>query len=396
MKQRDKEGNGVKKGIGALALAFLLLCGAVSSAQEDMRVYIAKGTMGRREAKRLVEWLGETLPQGTWTAVLGEDGESLRELVMADQAPQLVICAPGEALPWAKEGMLLALDGEDKEDEGIAQAVLDACTAEGVLFMRPLWAEHRQIAVNARLLARRGYGSLLGEMEHPVWYPMELNQMLEDFALDGTPGLEIWLEGEDDGAALEALLQGIGGGALLSEDGRYDEEGAALDALAWLQIMVSQGQIGIAESREAALERFAAGETAFFIDWTSQEETRSGARLERAGVELEVRPYPSSSGMPVRAFEVVGAAAFRTERGAQALLACAALRQLEQDAPVWLVPEERGIREDGAQWLPPLSASDTGVTLRRLLDRAVREVTAGEADARWAERGIAAAMRALR
>lgn len=397
MKQRDKEGNGVKKGFGALVLAFLLLCGAASSAQEEMRVYVARGVMSRQEAQRLVEWLGETLPQGTWTAVLGEDGKSLRELVMADQAPQLAICAPGEALPWAKEGLLLALDDEEgEEEEGIAQEVLDACTADGALFMRPLWAEHRQIAVNARMLSRRGYGSLLGELEHPVWYPMELNQMLEDFALDGTPGLEIWLEGEDDGAALEALLQGIGGGALLGEDGRYNEDGAALEALSWLQIMASQGQIGVAESREAALERFAAGETAFFIDWTPQEEARSAARLERAGVELEARPYPSANGMPMHAFEVVGAAAFRTERGAQALLACAALRQMAQGAPVWLIPEERGIWRDGAQWLPPLSASDTGMTLRRLLQKAIREVNAAEADARWAERGIAAAMRALR
>ena len=62
----------MKKGFVALALAFLLLCGAAALAQEDMRVYIAQGAMDRQEAQRLAAWLNEELPQGAWTVVLGE------------------------------------------------------------------------------------------------------------------------------------------------------------------------------------------------------------------------------------------------------------------------------------------------------------------------------------
>lgn len=387
----------MKKGFVALALVFLLLCGAAASAQEEMRVYIAQGAMNRQQAQRLMAWLNEEIPQGTWTAVLGEDGASLRELVLSDRAPQMAICPPGEALAWAKEGLLLALDDEEATEEARVQPeVLACCTTSGTLFMRPLWACHRRIAVNARLLARRSYGALLDDMAHPVWYPMELNQMLEDFALAGTPGLEIWLDGEDDGAALEALLQGIGGGAMLDADGRYIEGGAALEGLAWLQIMAAQGQIGVAESRRQALEHFAAGKTAFFIDWTDAEEARSSVGLERAGVELMERPYPSSDGESVRAFEVIGAVVFRTERSAQALLSLTALRRLTDETQAWLLPQERAIWRDGAQWLPPLGASDAGSTLRHLLAGAVRGIISGEQDAAEAEQGIAAAMRALR
>ena len=159
--------------------------------------------------------------------------------------------------------------------------------------------------------------------------------------------------------------------------------------------MVAQGQIGVAQSRQEALEHFAAGETAFFIDWTQAEAQRSAVGLERAGVELVERPYPSSSGESVRAFEVIGAAVFRSERSAQALLSLTALRRLTDEEQAWLMPQERAIWRDGAQWLPPLDASDAGSTLRRLLARAIGDVLAGEQDAGEAERGIRAAMRAL-
>ena len=146
----------VKKGFVALALALLLLCGAAASAQEDMRVYIAQGAMKRQEAQRLVAWLNEEIPQGTWTAVLGEDGASLRELVLSDRAPQLAICPPGEALAWAKEGLLLALDDEEAmERERVQPEVLNSCTLNGTLFMRPLWASHRQMAAQLWQPARR-------------------------------------------------------------------------------------------------------------------------------------------------------------------------------------------------------------------------------------------------
>lgn len=49
--------------------------------------------------------------------------------------------------------------------------------------MVPLTATQRQIAVNRRLLERQHFDYLTSATEHPVWYPMEFDQLLEDFAL---------------------------------------------------------------------------------------------------------------------------------------------------------------------------------------------------------------------
>ena len=125
------------------------------------------------------------------------------------------------------------------------------------------------------------------------------------------------------------------------------------------------------------------------------EAQRSTVGLERAGVELVERTYPSSSGESVRAFEIIGAAVFRSERSAQALLSLTALRRLTDEEQAWLMPQERAIWRDGAQWLPPLDASDTGSTLRRLFAQAVRDVLSGGQGAGEAERAIRAAMRVL-
>ena len=134
----------MKKGMAAwmAALAALLLTALLSgaAAQEDMRVYIAQDALERHTAERIVALLQEAFPQGTWTAVYaGEEGD-LRALVLDDLAPQLAICAPQEARPWAQEGLLLALDGQTEELARIEPEVTDTCVLEETLFMLPLTA----------------------------------------------------------------------------------------------------------------------------------------------------------------------------------------------------------------------------------------------------------------
>ena len=56
-------------------------------------------------------------------------------------------------------------------------------------------------------------------IEHPIWYPMEFDQLLEEFALADHPALEIWPAEPETCGALEALLQALYGGAWLTEGG---------------------------------------------------------------------------------------------------------------------------------------------------------------------------------
>ena len=61
----------------------------------------------------------------------------------------------------------------------MAQQVLSACEQDGELFMIPLLAHHRQMAVNRRRLEQEHLSDLLDARTHPVWYPLELQQALE-------------------------------------------------------------------------------------------------------------------------------------------------------------------------------------------------------------------------
>ena len=387
----------MKKGMAAwmAALAALLMTALLSgaTAQEEMRVYIAQDALERHTAERIVALLQEAFPQGNWTAVYaGEEGD-LRALVLDDRAPQLAICAPQEARPWAQEGLLLALDGQTEELARIEPEVTDTCVLEETLFMLPLTARCREMAVNAELVNAHGFGYLLDPVAHPVWYPSELNQLLEEFAIHDQTAVDIWLE--DDGAALEAFLQAVGGGAMLQGDGAFDP-GAALTGLVWLRDMAQGGLISIAGSREEARSRFLAGETALFIDWTPEEEIRSAQAVSDAGLELRMVSYPTPLGVPVHAFELTGAAVFKSERSAQTVLALSALRFLAGDAGAQLAMGGRGIYRDDAFWLPALPLMDGGGTLRVLFAGAAGRVLDGAQSPQAAVAGLEGMMEAAR
>lgn len=387
----------MKKGLAAwmTALAALLVAALLSgaAAQEEMRVYVAQDALARQTAERVLVLLREAFPQGDWTAVYEEEEGDLRALVLGDQAPQLAICPPQEARPWAREGLLLALDGQAGSLARIEPEVTDTCVLEETLFMLPLAARCREMAVNEELVNAHGFGYLLDPVGHPVWYPSELNQLLEEFAIHDLTGMDIWLE--DDGAALEAFVQAVGGGAMLRSDGTF-EPGAAMTGLVWLRDMVLGGLVGVAGSREEALARFLAGETALFIDWTEEEETRSAQAVSEAELELRTLSYPTPLGLPVRAFELTGACVFVSERSAQTVLALSALRFLAGDAGAQAALGEDGIRRDDAFWLPALPLLDGGGTLRGLFAGAAGRVLDGAETPKAAVTGISAMMEAAR
>ncbi|MFR2494153.1 MAG: hypothetical protein ACLTBF_00025 [Christensenellales bacterium] len=101
----------------------------------------------------------------------------------------------------------------------IDEQVLGACVQDESLFMLPLVARHRQMAVNRRLMEKRRLDSMTNPIEHPLWYPMEFDQILEEFALADHPAMEIWPAEPENSGALEAMLQALYGGAWLDDKG---------------------------------------------------------------------------------------------------------------------------------------------------------------------------------
>ena len=191
----------------AAALFLLSLLAAGAMAQGTMRVYMGRDTLDDQTARQLVEMIGRAVPQAQWEAVLEEEtGESLRTLVLSDRAPALAVCAPGEALPWAKEGMLLPLQVAIAGQNRMQRQVLDCCVLEENLFMAPLLARHRCLAVNVRRFEEQRLGYMLDELTHPVWYPTEFYQILEEFLLDDETAMDVWPAQPQTSAALEALV----------------------------------------------------------------------------------------------------------------------------------------------------------------------------------------------
>lgn len=381
----------------AAAVGLLLVMMAAGAlAQETMRVYVAAGALEEETAQQLVEMIARAYPQNQWEMLhQSRTGESLRELVLRDGAPALAICTPGEARPWAQEGMLLPLQRLIGEQGRMQPQVLDACVLEETLFMAPLAARHRQMAVNVQRFEVRHLGHMLDHLAHPVWYPTEFYQILEEFLLAEETAMEVWQE--PDGAALEAMVQALYDGALLSEDGRRCTVSTPelCAGLRWMGEAVVSGLIGRAESREAALERFAAGETAIFPDWTAQEDALLGRELAARGMELEIVPYPASVGLPVRAFEVTGVSVFGQGDAATNAQALRAAVFLHENTQAQALLGNRLIWRDNAVWLPSLDAYARGATLRSLFGEAVRRVLAGEIDASRALEDVQAAMDAL-
>ncbi len=391
--------------IPALAAVLALLCGtaAAQEAAVPMRVYIEAGAMDTQTAERITALLARAFPAGAWAAELGgASGRSLREAVLADDAPQLAICSPASAMPWVREGLIVP-PGTFLPDEGLmAGPVVYACEWDGELFMVPLAARHRRVAVNGGVVQARKLGYLLGQTEHPVWYPSELYQVLEECALAGEPGMEIWPgdggpgdggPGDDDGAGLLAMVQALYGGAMLTDgaEAYVRDDSGATEAMAWLDAMVHGGLIGIAQSREQALERFMAGETALFIDWTDAESGRFAA--EMAAGDISLMPYPTALGVPVRAFELTGAIVFAQGDEAQRTLAMNAALFLHEDIQAQLALGDRAIWRDGCVWLPCLRAGKADSLLGGLFDAAVRDMVRGEITAKDAMELIRAGMK---
>ena len=381
----------------ALATALLLGLCAPGVAQEALTVYVSAEAMPLETAKQLTALLQREAASAQVELIAEEETDvTLRALVLRDEAPQLAICPPEEARLYAREGMLAAQAMPD--DARVAQQVLSACAQDGALFMLPLQARHRRLAVNRRMLDEQHLSELLDARTHPVWYPLELQQVMETLYDGGAPAMELWPPEPEDCAGLMALMQALYGGAFLSEDGQVCQAdcGSAVAALAWLQDMLEGGMIGWAPSREEALERFLSGETALFVDWTDADERTNCERIRESGLELCALAYPSSTGMPVHAFEVTGVAVFLTGDAQADARAQAAAAFLAQDVQVQQVLGDRAMAEDGAVWLPVISAHPQGSLLRTLLAQALGEALMQGRSATSALRGVTQALDAAK
>ena len=383
----------------AAVLFAVMLFGSGAVAQETMRVYIGRDALDMQTAQQLVEMIGRAVPQAQWETLPEEEtGESLRTLVLSDRAPALAICAPGEALPWAQEGMLLPLQAAIAGQSRMQRQVLDCCVLEENLFMAPLLARHRCLAVNVRRFEDQRLGYMLDELTHPVWYPTEFYQILEEFLLDDETAMDVWPAQPQTSAALEALVQAIYGGSLLSEDTALCQANAPeiRAGLRWLGETVACGLIGLAQSREDALARFVSGETAIFADWTAQEAARQKDALAENGVQVQTMPYPSSMGLPVRAFTLTGVCAFASGDAGTDALAVRAAAFLNENAQAQALLGSRAIWQDNAVWLPSLELGSRGATLRSLFCEAMRQVMSGETEPAEALEWVQAAMDALK
>ena len=384
MKHENKEGEHVKRLKGILAavwMLFAVLVSAGGAAQTAIDVFITEKAMENGQIRMLMELTKNEFPQAEWTYETQADtGRSLREMILDDDVPEIVICAPSEAYVWAKEDVFETMDAYAGDMTAVNSQVLSACTQDGRLYMAPLMASHRQIAVNRRLLESRHFGYLTSITEHPIWYPMEFDQLLEDFALAKTPALEIWTPRSEDCAALEALVQAIYGGTMLTEDGLHSQidHVNVRAGLEWLRDRVRNGMIERVESRQEALDHFLSGKTALFIDWTKADEQRYARQLRENGVELMTVPYPSSTGFTIRSFELTGACVPTGLENKARAMATRAVAFWCTDERAQIVLGDRGIGQDDAVWLPLQDADEVGVTLRRLMCGVVRDVLEGK------------------
>ena len=74
-----------------IVLALLIAAAAGARAQDiGMRVFVSRGALEERTAAELTALLGRTFSSAQWTLEM-EDGQTLRELVMDDCAPQIAI-----------------------------------------------------------------------------------------------------------------------------------------------------------------------------------------------------------------------------------------------------------------------------------------------------------------
>ena len=374
-----------------MAAFWLAAFAARAEGTPEIEIFAAKGAMQEETVLRLAALAQEAYPQAQWRVTFEEDvGLTLRELVLADRAPQVALCAPQEAMVWAREGLLSPLEGRVPALSMMAPEVVDACVLDETLYMAPLIATHRCIAVNAELLVARGMGYLLDARAHPAWVPSELYQAMEEVTLAGALAMELWQPQPENAAAVEALVQALYGGTLLEPD-----SGEMVAAMTWLRDMVKSGWIAQVESRETALAHFMAGETLIFLDWTDEEERLYAERLAAGGIDLVPLAYPSAQGRTVRSFDLVGAAVFAGTDAQAVALARQAVSIWAEDERSGGALGERGIWADDAVWLPLLSAQNGGGTLRSLFCEAVRATLSGEQTPQNALRQIREVMQAV-
>jgi len=363
-----------------LAACLMMLVNA-AAAQTVMRMYVGEDAMEEELAQRLATLLDRAFPQAEFEWIDQAEG-SLRDLVLRDCAPHLAICSPRESAAWAKEGLTLPLQRHMEDQEAIAREVLSVCVYDENLFMIPLIARHRQMAVNVKLLEKHALGYMLDEIAHPVWYPTEFQQILEEFALADNPALDLWPAEPEDAAPMEAMIQAIYCGMLLGEDGKTckaDEKGV-LSGMRWMRDLIEGEAIGYVSTHQEALERFLAGETAVFVDWTRSLQAQYAQQMKEAGMIVKTRPYPSSSGLPVRSYELTGVSVFDSGDAKANALALQAAAFLHEDAQVRRLLDGRGIFEDDSIWLWDLSANDRGATLRSLMCEAFKKILKENAD----------------
>lgn len=402
MEHEDKEGKRVKWMRSAAALALVLLgmaWTASAAAQAQVQVFFAGDTLESEQIQRLMDLTQRAFPQAEWTAILEEEtGESLREMILSDRAPTVAVCAPGDAGAWAREGILVPLGTRIPDQAQIQPQVRAACMWDGEWIMAPLIAHHRQMAVNRRMLEHERLGYMIDHREHPIWYPPEIDQILEEFYLSDAVAMEIWPARAENSAAIEALLQAMYGGEILSEDGQAcrANNASTLAGLNWLRDRVRQGIVGMAKSRDAALERFLAGETAVFIDWMAGDEAQYARTLKKNGVEIVLMPYPTTSGVPVRSFELTGVCVLAGGEDEAQALGEQAVAFWCGDVQTQLILGERAIWQDDAIWLPMMNATGSGMAVRSLLCHALDAVLAGQMEPAQALALIDAAAEAAR
>lgn len=373
-------------------LAALLMCMAAGGLAQRIEIYAAPAAMDAAKAERMTELLSEAFPQAEWAIA---QGDSLRQMIMEDRTPGLALCPPGEAMPWVREGLLLPLEGWIADAARIQREALDTGVWEERLYMAPLVARNRQVAVNADMLREMQMRHLLDQAAYSVWQPVQLDQVLEECFLNGGTGMELWPPEAGGSAAMEAFLQSLCGGRWIAETGEVTVTAPeSIAALRWLGEMAGGGLIGYAESREEALAHFLAGETALFIDWTTEEERLRREMKGEEAFSVHVMPYPASDGTPVRAFELTGLCAFDTGDPAANAVLLRAAAFIHEDAAVQALLGSRGIWRDGAVWLAPLDADDRGATLSGLMSGALRDVMRGESEPIEALMRVQAAMRA--
>ena len=378
-----------------MVLALLLVMTLYSAAaRAELRLFIGKDTLNETQTHALAKMLETQLQDAVaWDRQQGEAGFSKR--MLDGDAPHLAILHADEIVQWAEAGMLTPLDGLMEDLDTVDETIIGACVTDERLFAIPLGMRQHTMAVDPSWLEKIRMGYLMDERMYPAWNYAQVLQLLDELALKGDAGLEIWPPEEEHVLCVEALLQGVCGSWF--EDGATEAASVNLermtDGFVWLEEMVEAGLIDVTESRDAALESFIGGETAIFIDWTPEESRRYAEALEAGSIRL--LPYPSVSGIPFGAAQVICliVPACGDEEAAQQARRAAALLGSGGYAQRILGEALHGTQE--TQWVISMSTLKGGATLRALFAQAIAEILWEDMPAKEAAQRIGRAMQVI-